>query len=197
VAERWRIELRDVRLIVLGVYTFGDVSGRTNPAVTTASRPRGRSGGRFRLPGRNLGAFASAVLRDFSDNQRLGATLPAGSAWQSGVLKDLTLLLMVVILSVSTGAKEKGITAGLPLGRSLRWRRFRGPIGGASMNPARSRTGDRQRTMQHLWIYVAGRSWRCWPCRCCATRESGCAPHLKFMNETNTMAGSAAICWRP
>ena len=36
----------------------------------------------------------------------------------------LTLVLMFVILSVSTGAKEKAITAGMRLDPSSAWRRY-------------------------------------------------------------------------
>ena len=45
---------------------------------------------------------------------------------------------MLVILSVSTGAKEKGITAGIAVGAVILLEAlFAGPISGASMNPAR------------------------------------------------------------
>jgi hypothetical protein len=45
----------------------------------------------------------------FPQNQTLGATMPAGSEPQSFVLAViLTFLLMLTILNVSTGAKEKG-----------------------------------------------------------------------------------------
>jgi aquaporin Z len=70
----------------------------------------------------------------------LGATLPSGSNTQSFVFEVvLTMLLMFVILSVSTGAKEKGITAGIVIGAVIGLEAmFAGPISGASMNPARS-----------------------------------------------------------
>jgi len=70
----------------------------------------------------------------------LGATLPAGSAGQSFILEVLlTAILMLVVLNVSQGAKEKGITAGLVIGGVIGWEAmFAGPISGASMNPARS-----------------------------------------------------------
>ena len=46
---------------------------------------------------------------------------------------------MFVILSVSTGAREKGITAGIAVGAVIALEAmFAGPICGASMNPARS-----------------------------------------------------------
>ncbi|NBQ48905.1 MAG: aquaporin, partial [Sphingobacteriia bacterium] len=87
----------------------------------------------------------------------LGATLPAGSVMQSFVLEFiLTGLLMFVILNVSHGAKEKGITAGIVIGATIALEAlFAGPICGASMNPARSlgpalASGQ----LQHLWIYL-------------------------------------------
>src|SRR6202008_1744542 len=84
--------------------------------------------------------LASLCLRLlFPDHAMLGATLPTGAAVQSFVLEALlTFLLMFVILSVSTGAKEKGITAGIAVGSVIALEDlFAGPISGASMNPAR------------------------------------------------------------
>ena len=46
---------------------------------------------------------------------------------------------MFVILSVSTGSKEKGVLAGVAVGAVIALEAlFAGPISGASMNPARS-----------------------------------------------------------
>ncbi|HWG47644.1 MAG TPA: aquaporin, partial [Gemmataceae bacterium] len=80
-----------------------------------------------------------------------------GPAWQSFVLElILTLLLMVVILAVSTGAKEKGIMAGVAVGAVIAVEAlFAGPVCGASMNPARSLgpalvSGH----IEDLWIYL-------------------------------------------
>lgn len=51
------------------------------------------------------------------DHPTLGTTLPAGVWWRSFVFEVLlTTILMTVILSVSAGAKEKDITAGLAIG---------------------------------------------------------------------------------
>jgi aquaporin NIP len=67
----------------------------------------------------------------------LGATHPAGSAMQTFVLEMvLTAMLMFVILGMSTGAKKKGILAGVAIGGVIAFEaRFAGPISGASMNP--------------------------------------------------------------
>jgi aquaporin Z len=51
----------------------------------------------------------------------------------------LTFILMLVVLSVSHGPKERGITAGMVVGSVIGLEAlFAGPISGASMNPMRS-----------------------------------------------------------
>lgn len=173
-------------LIVLAmIYTFGDVSGaHFNPAVTVAFAAAGRFPWRD-VPGYAVaqlgGAFlASAILRLlFPQDGTLGATLPAGTVLQSGLLEViLTMLLMLVILSVSTGAKEKGITAGVVVGAVIALEAmFAGPICGASMNPARSiAPAVVSGAVQHLWIYVAAPvlgALLAVPL-CCLTRTNDC-----------------------
>jgi MIP family channel proteins len=153
-------------LVVLAmIYAVGDVSGaHLNPAVTIGFWLSGR----FRAPevlpyiaSQCLGAFAaSGVLRFlFATHPTLGSTLPAGSAVQSLVLEGiLTFILMFVILNVSTGAKEKGITAGIAVGAVIAFEAmFAGKICGASMNPARSLApAIVSGNLQYLWIYIAG-----------------------------------------
>ena len=85
-----------------------------NPAVTVAfAAARGFPWSN--VPGyfaaQTLGALAaSGLLRVlFPAHQTLGATMPSGAVAQSFILEVvLTFLLMLVILNVSTGAKEKG-----------------------------------------------------------------------------------------
>src|SRR5271155_5188930 len=104
-------------LIVLAmIYAIGDVSGaHLNPAVTLGFFAARRFPGHSVIPyiaSQCAGAFsASFCLRLlFPDHATLGATLPAGDGLQSFVLEViLTCILLFVILSVSTGAKEKGI----------------------------------------------------------------------------------------
>jgi aquaporin Z len=173
-------------LVVLAmIYTLGDISGaHLNPAVTlgfwTARRLPGRDVVPF-IVSQILGAIsASLVLRIlFPGNRLLGATLPAGSEAQSFILEFiLTLLLMLTILSVSTGAKEKGITAGIAVGSVIALEAmFAGPISGASMNPARSLAPALVSVHpQHLWIYliapILGSATAKLACRC--IREKGC-----------------------
>ena len=53
----------------------------------------------------------------FTAGGGLGQTVPSGSVMQSFVLEVLlTAALIFVILNVSTGAKEKGLTAGMAIG---------------------------------------------------------------------------------
>jgi aquaporin NIP len=173
-------------LVVLAmVYTFGDVSGaHLNPAVTTAFAVARR------LPWNEVppyiiaqvcGAFAASGLLKFlfPANPTLGTTLPAGPPMQSFVLEVvLTFILMLVILSVSMGAKEKGITAGIAVGAVIGLEAmFAGPISGASMNPARSLApAVVSGNLQHLWLYLAGTTLGALIAvpACCAVRERGC-----------------------
>jgi aquaporin Z len=145
------------------IYTFGDVSGaHLNPAVTVALAAAKRFAWRD-VPGyvaaQAAGAFAaSGLLRGlFPAHATLGATLPAGTAGQSFILElILTALLMLVVLNVSTGAKEKGITAGLVVGSVIALEAmFAGPICGASMNPVRSLApAVVSGHLEHLWVYL-------------------------------------------
>lgn len=173
-------------LIVLAmIYTFGDVSGaHLNPAVTTAFAFSHRFPWRD-VPGyiiaQAAGAFAaSGLLRFlFPTHDTLGATLPAGEPSQSLILEGvLTFILMIVILSVSTGAKEKGITAGIAVGSVIALEAmFAGPICGASMNPARSLApAIVSGHMEHLWIYFVGPMFGAALAvpACCAFREANC-----------------------
>lgn len=150
-------------LVVLAmIYTFGDVSGaHLNPAVTLGFAVAGRfpwvSTSGF-IAAQLIGAFAaSGLLRIlFPENPTLGATLPSGSWQQSFILEVvLTAILMFVILSVSTGAKEKGVTAGIAIGAVVALEAmFAGPICGASMNPARSLApAIVSGSFQYLWLY--------------------------------------------
>ena len=68
----------------------------------------------------------------------------------------LTAILMLTILSVSTGAKEKGITAGIAIGAVIGLEAMvAGPVCGASMNPARSLAPALvSGSLEHLWIYL-------------------------------------------
>lgn len=150
-------------LVVMAlIYTLGEVSGaHFNPAVTLGFA----IGGRFPWPkvagfllAQMVGAMLASLLLHwlFPQDTRLGATLPSGSEAQSFVFElILTWFLMLTILSVSCGAKEKGITAGLAIGGVICLEAmFAGPVCGASMNPVRSLAPALvSGHLEHLWIY--------------------------------------------
>jgi aquaporin NIP len=145
------------------IYAVGDKSGaHLNPAVTVGFWLSGRLPAKELLPyctAQVIGAFAaSALLRSLFVHNSLGATHPAGSPAQAFLLEVvLTAILMFVILGVTTGAKEKGILAGVAIGGVIAFEAlFAGPISGASMNPARSLApavvgGN----IADVWIYLA------------------------------------------
>ncbi len=151
-------------LVVMAmIYALGDISGaHLNPAVTIAFAASGRSSV-TNVPGyimaQALGAFAASALHHvlFPGNETLGATLPTGALWQSFVVEVvLAFMLMLVILSVSSGPKERGIMAGIAVGGVVGLEAmFAGPISGASMNPVRSLApAFVSGHLEALWIYL-------------------------------------------
>jgi len=173
-------------LIVMAmIHTVGDVSGaHLNPAVTlgfwAARRFPGASVPSY-LASQVTGAvLASAVLRGlFPGHATLGATLPAGPVVQSFILEViLTGILMFVILSVTHGAREKGLTAAGAIGGVVALEAlFAGPVCGASMNPARSLAPALvSGHLEHLWIYLTATvlgALLAVPL-CCVMREEAC-----------------------
>jgi len=151
-------------LVVLAmIKAVGDVSGaHFNPAVTLGFLLAGRFERQAVLPyalSQVAGACAaSGLLRVlFPEHPTLGATLPTGSAAQAFVFELLlTAILMFTILNVSSGAQERGITAGIAIGAVIALEAmFAGPISGASMNPARSLAPAVLSGSYHsLWIYL-------------------------------------------
>ena len=151
-------------LVVMAmIYAVGDVSGaHLNPAVTVGFWLARRLPGRCVAPyvlSQLAGAFAASLaLRGmFGNRAYLGATLPAGSEWQSFALETvLTAVLMFVILCVSTGPKEVGVMAGIAVGGVIGFEAmFAGPISGASMNPARSLAPALiSGHLQSVWVYL-------------------------------------------
>jgi aquaporin Z len=151
-------------LVVLAlIYALGDVSGaHLNPAVTIAfvvARRFPAGWAAAYVAAQVAGALlASGCLRLlFPAHETLGATLPRDTAGQAFVLEGLlTFFLMFVILSVSTGAKEKGLLAGVAVGAVIGLEAlFAGPICGASMNPARSLAPALlSGKFEALWVYL-------------------------------------------
>jgi len=167
------------------IAAVGDVSGaHLNPAVTLGFCLARR------FPWRQLPTYVAAqcfgaVLASFGlrllfpTHEHLGGTSPSGPLHQSFLLEViLTAILMFVILSVTVGAKEKGITAGLAIGGVVGLEALvAGPICGASMNPARS-LGPAVVALDFstLWVYllapVLGAALAVPACVC--VRERGC-----------------------
>ena len=179
-------------LIVLAmIYAIGDVSGaHLNPAVTLGFFVGRRLEAKMVLPyvlSQLSGALAASLLLRalFPQHLTLGLTAPTGSALQSFILEIiLTALLMFVILNVSEGAKERGITAGIAVGAVIGLEAlFAGPISGASMNPARSFAPALvSQHFANLWIYlvapitgalVAVAGCRCVRKDCCSVVRNG------------------------
>ncbi|MDD9892692.1 MAG: aquaporin [Gammaproteobacteria bacterium] len=151
-------------VVMAMIYAVGEVSGaHFNPAVTlgfVAAKRMPLSEAPLFIIAQLTGAIlASASLWALlPEHPTMGATLPSGSQGQSfGFEIILTAILMFVILCVSTGAKEKGISAGAAIGATVGLEAlFAGPVTGASMNPARSIapalfSGE----LNDLWIYIA------------------------------------------
>ncbi len=152
-------------LVVMAmIYALGDVSGaHLNPAVSIgfvlARRFPARELPQYVLA-QVVGAFAASLLLRvlFPASETLGATVPAGSVLQSFILEVvLTFILMLVILSVSSGPKETGIMAGIAVGGVVGLEAmFAGPICGASMNPARSLApAVVSGHIGTVWVYLA------------------------------------------
>ena len=152
-------------LIVMSmIYTFGDISGaHLNPAVsiafTVAKKFPANQLPQYIISQLSGALFASLTLKFlFPSNEFLGATIPAGSSGQSFILEFiLTFFLMLVIIHLASGSKERGMFAGLAIGAVVALEAmFAGPICGASMNPARSFapaivSGHKE----FLWIYLS------------------------------------------
>jgi aquaporin NIP len=179
-------------IVLTMIYAVGDVSGaHLNPAVSLGFFAARRLEGKMVLPyvvSQFSGALAASLfLRGlFPQHSTLGATVPAGPAFQSLLLEImLTALLMFVILNVSVGVKERGITAGIAVGSVIALEAlFAGPISGASMNPARSFAPALvSQHLSFLWIYllapVAGALLGIVGCRC--VRKDCCSVPLHGM----------------
>lgn len=150
-------------VIIALIYAFGDISGtHLNAAVTLGFAIDERFAWK-EVPGylaaQLSGALSASFLLHllFPENKDLGVTLPNGPEWQSFILETvMVFILMLVILRVSTGAKEKGITAGIAIGGTvLMLVLFGGPISATSLNPTRSLAPALvSGNYQSLWIYL-------------------------------------------
>ncbi len=150
-------------IIMSMIYALGGISGaHLNPAVSIAFAIK-KVFPVKQLPGYIIGQLAgglaaSLVLKVlFPLNNFLGTTIPAGTEMQSFLLElIMTFFLMLVIITVADGSKEKGMFAGLAIGSVVCLEAmFGGPVSGASMNPARSLAPALvSGHLEHLWIYI-------------------------------------------
>jgi MIP family channel proteins len=150
-------------VIMVMIYAVGHISGgHFNPGVTLAfatARHFPRADVVPYWAAQFAAAIAAAtVLRlMFGDVAHLGATQPAGSAWQSFWLElILTFGLMFVITSVATDTRAVGQAAAIAIGGTVGLEAmFAGPISGASMNTARSLGPALLSADFHaLWVYI-------------------------------------------
>ncbi len=152
-------------VVMVMIYAIGDISGaHMNPTVTIAFWVSRRLPGNKVLPyvlAQCAGAVAASTLLAiwFPAHEGYGVTQPSGNLLQSLSVEIVaTAILMFVILGVATGAREKGIMAGVAVGGTVGLLALVfGPVSGASMNPARS-IGPALAAGQAeaLWIYLAG-----------------------------------------
>ncbi len=145
------------------IFVFGDVSGaHMNPAVSLSFFAMKRISWQktsgyiiFQLFGAVLASLSLSIL--FPQAISFGETVPQGT-WEQSFLMEfiLSFFLMLVIIFVATGSKEKGIMAALAIGFAVFvCALVGGPISVASMNPARSFgpavfSGD----WTHFWLYI-------------------------------------------
>ncbi len=155
-------------LMVMAIILFmGATSGaHLNPAVTIAFAAR-RDFPWKRVPGYIAAQLVGAILACgllaalFGRVGGLGATLPGPGftdAQAFAIELVLTLGLVSTILGTASRAQSVGPLAALAVGGYIALAGFwASPVGGASMNPARSLgpailTGD----FAHVWLYIVG-----------------------------------------
>ncbi len=150
-------------VVMIMIFAYGRISGaHMNPAVTVTLVALKLHPKRQLFPylvAQVIGAFlASLTLRVlFPEDELLGASLPQGEVWQSGILEFiLTFLLMLVILLTSQGRRIEQYFAPIAIGMTVGLEAlFAGPISNASMNPFRSLApAVVSGHTEHLWLYL-------------------------------------------
>jgi aquaporin NIP len=150
-------------IVTAMIYAVGDISGaHLNPAVTVGFVIAKKFTLKELFPyvfSQMAGAvLASSILKlFFPGNLNLGATFPSVSRFQAFNMEVfLTFVLMMVILYVASGSKERGYWAAVVIGFVVFLEAFfAGHISGASMNPARSfAPAFVSGQLQFLWVYL-------------------------------------------
>lgn len=133
-------------IIMIMIYSIGDISGaHMNPAVTFAFYLDKQVELKTLITyaiSQTIGALLAAYTLKllFPSAVLLGNTIPSGSHVQTFVAEVLfSFLLFMLIINVSEGPKETGIMAGIAIGSYIMIAgMINGPIGGNSLNPART-----------------------------------------------------------
>ena len=153
-------------LIVMAmIYALGDISGaHLNPAVSIAFAYAKKFSWKEvpkYIAAQLLGGLlaSSLLLYLFPTSEFLGGTQPSEliDPFRAFVLETLlTFFLMMVIINVSTGAKEVGVIAGFAIGGVVMLEAlFAGPMTNASMNPVRSfAPALLSGHLENLWLYL-------------------------------------------
>jgi aquaporin NIP len=152
--------------VMMGIIVFGDISGaHFNPAVSFGFLTAGRiSKGQFflassaQLAGGFLSVFILSFLQDPVLTISTGASIPSSGLLITFLLEFiLSFFLMLVILHVATGSKEKGLLAGFAVGGYIFLAALVfGGLTGASMNPVRSLVPSlfQLKALPYIWIYL-------------------------------------------
>jgi len=150
-------------IILVLIYTIGDISGaHLNPAVSFGfflSKLLSFKDMFWYIIFQFAGAIAASFLLKYLtlDVGVLGETIPKVSEFRAFLLESIiSFVLMFVIVNLSYGSKQKGITSGIAVGSTIIFTvLIAGPLTGASMNPARS-LGPALASMNFtaLWVYM-------------------------------------------
>jgi len=187
-------------IVMVMIYAVGDISGaHFNPAVTFGFYLAKRFPANWVLPyalSQIVAAIVAVLLVKFllanpatsltqADAINFGVTSSKIGLIQGFVTEVIiTFFLMFVILRVATGAKEKGLMAGVAIGSTVALAAaLAGPMTNASMNPARS-IGPALVNMNfsQLWLFclapLVGATLAVYSCRitsfdgCCEPSET-------------------------
>ncbi len=151
-------------IIISLVYAIGDISGaHLNPAVTFGfffSNLISFKDAMFFTIFQFIGACAASftLMYIYPEVTVFGGTLPSVNSGTAFLIEFImTFFLMFVIVNLSYGSKQKGITSGIAVGCTVAFLvMISGPLTGASLNPARSfGPAFAAGNFKSLWIYMS------------------------------------------